>query len=670
MKAKNNILSTASIPKLFMKYCIPAVVAMIISGVQGMIDGIFVGNYINSNALASVNIAMPFMHLIFGLSMIVSIGTQSYVGIALGKGENEKAQNSFNTFKIIIIVCAGLITVFGLTLNKQIASLLGADSNLIAYSSTYIKFISVFAIPMCVYLYFGFLNRIVGKPEKYFFASVLSVIVNVSLDYLLIARLEMGVMGAALATGAAYSSALFVVITPMLNKKNVINIFVGKFSSESIKSVLYNGSSEGINSISAAVIAFLFNTSLMRLVGADGVAAFTAINYVGNLGSLLLFGVSDGVGPIVSYNFGTKDIKRVNYLMKLSYIFNFIFGIILFILLFYFGEHLVGLFIKNNPSLIEIAVLGGKLYAISFLMAGFNILNSGYFTFIGKGFESVVVAASRGFIFVSIGVFVLPLFLGTNGIWLSVAFAEFCAVIIGLILLKFTKRTYTNGNLLKSYDEAVIKANDNIRITSKTQQFGRVITVNRQFGSGGREVSKRLANLLNCAYYDKEIINYLAEDIGQSPDLISKLDEMDYKNFGYTFSRSFMLYNQLPIAEINLSEKKILKELAQKTKGVYVGRCSNYILQDYNPFKVFIYSSDMNFRIDRCIEKSFENLQSKIRSEIQKDIIAIDEKRKSHYNTNTGERWDDINNYHLCIDTSEVGIKKAVDVIINALNNN
>ncbi len=673
MVTRDNVLSKENIPMLFMKYCIPAVIAMIISGVQGMIDGMFVGNYVSSNGLASVNIAMPFIQLIVGLSMIISIGSQSYIGLNLGKDNKEKAQNCFKTFKIIIFVSAIIITILGLTFNTQIATLLGADSILLADSATYIKFISIFPTPMCLMFYIGFINRIVGKPEKYFYGSVLSIIVNITLDYIFIAQMELGVLGAALATGLAYTSALFIVVSPMLNKENVINFFVGKFSTESIKSVLYNGSSEGINSLSIAVTTFLFNTALIQISGPEGVAAFTAINYVGALGGMLLFGISDGIGPIISYNFGTNDYNRVKQLMKLSYICNFVFGIILFSLLFFFGEQLVGLFIKNDSVLINLAVSGGKLYGISFLLSGFNILNSGYFTFIGRGLESVIVAASRGIIFVSVGIFVLPVFFGINGIWLSVPFAEFCAVIVGLLLLKMTNKKIVKTNLLvntsslKNYDETMSHPNEGINFTGTERIIDRIITVNRQFGSGGREVAKRLSDVLQCPYYDKELINYIAENSGVSADIISRLDESINKKYVYSFSRSFMTYSQLPLGKIKTAEIRILEELAAKTKGVYVGRCTNYILREHNPLKVFIYSSNMSFRVDRCIDKSPEILQLKSREEIAREILVIDNKRKSCYKANTGHDWDDMKNYHICIDTSEVGIKQAVEIIKTAL---
>ncbi len=439
MKTENSPILTKSIPKLLVQFCAPAVLAMLITGIQGMIDGMFVGRYIGSNAMASVNIAIPFVQTIIGLSMVVSIGTQSYVGLKLGMKDEKAAEDTFQTFFRIISAVAIFITIMGLLFNREIAQVLGADEVLIDDVSTYIRMFSLFALPICLMFYFGFLNRIIDKPHYYFIGSIVSVVVNISLDYFLIAVFEMGILGASLATGLAYSSSLIIVVWPMVNKKNIINVFKGKFTKRYIFPVLYNGSSEGINSISIALTAFLFNMSLMDIAGPDGVAAFTAVNYVGTLGSLVLFGISDGIGPLVSYNYGHGGLTRVKSIMKISYTLNFIFGSMIFIALFFFGETLVSFFISDNTELINMAVNGGKLYGIAFFMAGFNILTSGYFTFIGKGLQSVVVAASRGVIFVSVWIFTLPIFLDINGIWLSVAFAEACAVIVGIILLKTQK---------------------------------------------------------------------------------------------------------------------------------------------------------------------------------------------------------------------------------------
>ena len=439
MNNEESILLTKSIPRLFLKYSIPAVIAMVITGAQGIIDGAFVGNQLGEHALAGVNIASPFMQLIIGLSMVVSIGAQSYISIKLGMNETQEAKDTFKTFLKFLITGALFISLIGIFFSKNIATILGADEVLIEGSSGYIQVISIFAVPMCLMFYFGFLDRILEKPQLYFWGTILSLVINIVLDAVLLVKFKLGVQAAAFATGMAYMGALIIVSRPYFNKKSILNLWVGKFSKHHIKPVLYNGASEGINSVSTAIALFLFNTALMKIAGADGVAAFTTINYIAVFGTLLLFGVSDGIGPIVSYNFGANESARIRKIMTIGYVSNLIIGVVVFILLYFCGKPLIELFINNNKELVQMAVEGGKLYAFTFMFSGINILNSGYFTFVGRGFESVIVAASRGIIFISIGMYVLPQFMGIKGVWLAVPFAESVALIIGIYLLNKSK---------------------------------------------------------------------------------------------------------------------------------------------------------------------------------------------------------------------------------------
>ncbi len=434
-KTDDNILLTGKLHRVFVKFTWPAVVAMLISGIQGMVDGIFVGNFIGANAMASVNLAIPYLQAIIGLSMVVSIGSQSHIGLKLGYGNVKEAQDTFQTFFRIILGKAAVIMCAGIFLSVGISKLVGANDVLLEGTSTYIRTLGFFAIPMVLMFYFGFLNRIIGRPELFFYGNVLSLLVNITLNYILIAKLGMGMVGAGLATGISYSSALLVVVWPMIEKSNVINVFKGEFDRRCVFPVLYNGASEGINSVSIALTAFLFNVTMMKFAGEDGVAAFTTINYVGNMGILVLFGISDGVGPIVSYNYGYGAFDRVKKIMRSAYLVNLILGSFVFAILFFAGEDIVSIFVKDNPQILEIAVQGGKIYAFTFLLAGFNILNSGYFTFIGQGLSSAMVAASRGLVCVTIGIFILPIFLGIQGVWLCVPLAELCSTCIGCSLL-------------------------------------------------------------------------------------------------------------------------------------------------------------------------------------------------------------------------------------------
>ncbi|MGL5313685.1 MAG: MATE family efflux transporter, partial [Peptostreptococcaceae bacterium] len=238
-------------------------------------------------------------------------------------------------------------------------------------------------------------------------------------------------------------------------KKNVINVFSGKFDKSVLVPVIYNGSSEGINAVSTATSAFLFNMAFMKIAGEIGVASFTAINYVAQFGILLMFGVSDGIGPIVSYNYGSKDYDRVKAIMRLSNKVLMVMGTIVFIALFFFGKNLVMIFVGNNKEILEIATVGARIYAFAFFMNGFNIVNSGYFTYIGDARASVIVAACRGLVFIFVGMFTLPVILGTNGIWMSIPFAEFVTIIIGFSLMKkshlrMDEKPKSNKELCKS----------------------------------------------------------------------------------------------------------------------------------------------------------------------------------------------------------------------------
>lgn len=433
---EENILGTDKISKLFIKYSIPAIIAMVISGAQIIIDGIFLGNFVGQNALASINIVQPFMQVIIGVSMVVGVGALSFIGRKLGEGKKEDAQNAFKTAFLFIIIIALIITIVGCLFSKEIAIILGASEVLLEGVSIYIRTIALFAPLMCLMFIFGFINRVVGKPEAYLGGMILSIIVNVSLDYIFIKELNFGIRGAAFATGIAYVSAFIIVILPMLNKKNIVNIFSGKFDKSLIMPMLYNGSSEGVISFSTATTAYLFNITFMNIAGEAGVAAFTIINYISQFGILIMFGISDGIAPILSYNYGKKRYDRLSDTLNLAYKVNLAIGVVLFFILFIFGKHLISLFTSGNEQVQNLAVRGSRLYAFSFLLCGFNIIRSGYFTAMGEAKASIILSASRGIIFIVLGINILPIFVGNNGVWLTVPFAESIAFIIGIYLLK------------------------------------------------------------------------------------------------------------------------------------------------------------------------------------------------------------------------------------------
>lgn len=452
---QEKILGTEKISKLFVKFTIPAIIGMVVTSLQTIIDGIFVGRFVGANALASINIARPFMDLIFGPTFIIAIGAISYIGRALGARETEKAQSAFRTATLLGFGLGMIITLIGVSFSNQLADLFGSSALLHDDVATYIRTISIFAPMILPMVFFGFASRILGNPQVYLYGSILSVIVNISLDYLLVKEAQMGIFGAALATGLAFSASLLVTIIPMLKKSNSINLFVGHWTPSIIGPMLYNGSSEGIVSLSNALTVYLFNRTFMALAGESGVAAYTTISYIASFAVMSVFGISDGISSIISYNYGNRRIDRIHEVLKLATRSSLIIGTILLFVTNIHSESMVSLFIQDNPGVISMAVEGATLYAFSFLLVGFNIIQSAYFTAIGNARVSVMIALSRGLLGITLGILILPHFLGVNGVWLTVPFAEGVTFLFVLVLKKRDNRIHSSEKMAFSDSKTV-----------------------------------------------------------------------------------------------------------------------------------------------------------------------------------------------------------------------
>ncbi|MEF9990563.1 MAG: MATE family efflux transporter [Romboutsia sp.] len=429
-------LGTERLSKLFIKFAIPSIISMIFVGIQIIIDGIFVGNVVGENALASVNLAQPYVQILMAYSLIISVGAQSIIGINLGKGESEEAQNIFRTSIITIVSISILVTTIGVLFSEEIAIFLGANEVLLEGTSAYIKNISYFATFLSSMFLFDSVVRTIGKPNISLVGMVVSVLLNLVLDYLFIKEFNMGIRGAALATGISYSTAFVIVMIPFLSKKLVINVYKGKFKKNHILPMAYNGSSEGISSVATALSMFLFNTALMKVSGESGIAAFSIINYISQVGYMVLFGISDGVRPIISYNYGAKNKDRLMEILKSSIIVNLVIGVIIFIVLTIFSGPLIKIFLKDGKDVLDLARNGARIYGLTFLFNGINIFVSGYFTAIDDAKSSIIVAASRGIVFILIGISTLPYIFGINGIWGTTVFAEVITAFMCFRLLK------------------------------------------------------------------------------------------------------------------------------------------------------------------------------------------------------------------------------------------
>ena len=436
---QDNVLGTEKISKLFIKFSIPAILSLTIAGVQTMVDGIFLGNFVGTNAMASVNIAAPFIQLMIGMNLIIGVGGASYIGRSLGEGKVKRAQDIFKSAFLFMIGLSIVSSVLGFTFSHQLASFLGANDVLLADSSTYIKILALFAPFIGLSFILGVFVRCIGKPNVYLISSVASLFANIILNYVLIKQLKLGIVGAPIATGLSFTTSFLIAAIPFIKKSAVLNFFTGKFNWKLTGQLLYNGSSEGVSSLAVAISTFVFNMAFMQIAGEVGVSAFTAIGYISLFASLIVCGVSAGIGPVISYNYGAQLHDRVKQMMNISCKMAMIMGTALVVLIFLFGKYLIMMFVSDNQAVLDLALYGSKIYAFTFFFNGLNILFSGYFTSIGDALSSIIVAVCRGMIFILLGISILPQFIGISGVWMTVPVAEVLTLLVVICLLKKDK---------------------------------------------------------------------------------------------------------------------------------------------------------------------------------------------------------------------------------------
>ena len=434
---REKLLLTGEIPRLFMKYALPGVVGLLFLGIQSVIDGIVLGRFVGANALASVNLVLPCYSLISAFAIVMGIGGQTLVSISLGRGDKQEANNALRSVFVFLLGMSVVVSLVIFLSAGKIASFLGANEVLLPDAVHYIRALVPFFPLLCAMFFGDYIIKAMGHPLYATSVMGLTVILNIILDIVFVARLGWGVMGAGLATGIAFTMGACFNVPRLFSRHEVVAVQRGRYDRRLVWNAFYNGSSEGMSELSVAITVFLFNITMMRYLGESGVAAFTAINYILFIGTTVFLGISDGIIPIIGYNYGARQQERIKSILKLAARTNSLIGIGLFLLLLLFGEQVIGLFFKDHGSeAFEIASRGVSIYCFAFLLCGLNILASSYFTAIGNAKISIIISALRGLVFVGIGILVLPAVFGIDAIWYDVPIAEICTLSVSFWLVR------------------------------------------------------------------------------------------------------------------------------------------------------------------------------------------------------------------------------------------
>lgn len=430
-------------PGFLLKFTLPSVIMMVFNSFYTMVDGGFVSNMVGTTALSAVNISYPLISLVFAIGIMLASGGSAVVAKQMGEGQQLKAKQSYTFIVTCGVVVGIIIAAIGLLFTKEISLLLGANEAIYEYCYDYILYISIFIPFAILQVLFQFFFVTAGKPNLGLILTILGGVANIFLDYLFMGPMNLGIKGAAIATGIGFTIPAVIGLIWFAKKEDRLLCFTKpKFDGKVLLKTCTNGSSEMVSNLAVAVTTFLFNKLMMRYVGEDGVAALTIVLYAQFLFTAVFLGYTSGIAPLFSYNYGAQNEKRLKKLFKLSIIFITICSIGAYAFSLLLAKPVVALFSEPNSTVYNLAIHGMDLFGISFLFMGFNIFASGLFTSFSNGLISAILSFLRTFVFIIVAIMVLPKFLDVNGIWLSIPLAEVVALVVSIILMLKYKKVY------------------------------------------------------------------------------------------------------------------------------------------------------------------------------------------------------------------------------------
>ena len=376
-----------------------------------IVDGIFVSRFVGSNALSSLNIVYPVVNVAIAIAMMLASGGNAIISKYLGEENKKRACESLTQFVTVCILVSLVIVVISQVFLTEISRLLGSNEVLLADCKSYLEMVSLF-IPACMLqTLFQMYLVTAGRPTMGLLLMIGAGIVNAVLDYVLIVICDMGVAGAALATGIGQCIPAIAGLGFFLFSKGDLHFTRFKISLRELGHACYNGSSEMVSELSNSVVTVLFNLVLMRLAGEAGVAAISILLYGQFLFNAFYLGFTIGISPIVGFLFVAVS------------------AIILTVIAEALATWIITVF-THDPATFELAEIGFKIFAINFLFSGLNITSSGFFTALSNGKVSAIISFSRTFIFTVLSLLILPHFLKIYGAWLAVPIAEAVTLLV------------------------------------------------------------------------------------------------------------------------------------------------------------------------------------------------------------------------------------------------
>lgn len=428
-----------------LKYTAPSMAMMALMSVYGIVDGLFVSNFVGKEAFASVTIAMPFVMILGTFGMMMGAGGSALVGHLLGAGKDAEANGAFSLIAYTTLALGAVAAVAGIALMEPVVRLMGAPESVVSLATTYGR-IAIAPMPLFMTQYaFESFSATAGKPQLGLYATIVAGATNIALDALFIVVFHWGITGAALATGIAESaSGLFMLAMFARGRGGMLKLGKPSGGVGVLTRAAGNGVSEMVASVAMSVVAVAYNFQLMRYFGEDGVAAYGAIEFAAMIFAAMLEGYCSGSAPLLSYQHGAGNAVEIRSLIRHGFIIMSLGGLAALALSQAFAPLLAQAFTGYDQGLSSLTERAFRIYSISFLFVGFTMFGSATFTALGNGAVSAAISFVHTLVFEVGSVMLLPGIFGPESIWWSIVVAETAASIVVLALV--ATRTFRTDN--------------------------------------------------------------------------------------------------------------------------------------------------------------------------------------------------------------------------------
>ena len=656
-------LGTTKISKLLKRFAVPSIISLVVNALYNIVDQIFIGWGVSYLGNGATNVVFPITIICLAFSLMFGDGTSAYLSLKLGeKKENEAKKGVANGILTSVIVSIMLCIVV-LVFLPTLLNIFGCTQTLEELAKSY-GYIIAIGIPfMMISTTLNSIIRADGSPKIAMISMVAGAILNIILDPIFIFDwgLNMGISGAALATILSQFVSFMINVLYLKKFKTVkLDKESFKFEFRTAKKVTMLGISSFITQM-AIVVVIAVQNSIFKRYGVDSKFGaeipITVVGIVMKIGQILnsiIIGIAAGSQPIVGFNYGAKKYDRVKQTLKLVLILSVCVSVIAFILFQTIPETLISIFGSGDELYNEFACLTFRILLMFTIFNGIQISSGIFFQAIGKPGKSAFLTLSRQILFFTTAAITLSKFYGIMGVLYAGPISDGLAFVIATVLLIIETKKLNNNQT----ENCIIEESSNEITTSKDV----VITIAREYGSGGRYVGKLLSEKLGIKLYDKNLIQIISNESGLSASYIEENEQNIHANLLSSFNTQY--YDNLSNDDnLFIAESKAIKEIAQKGSCIIIGRCSNHILKDNkNVINIFLYSDDKN-KVARAVKYYGLNKEN-----AQKQINKINKARENHYRYYTNAEWKDLSNYDIAINVDTYGAEATASILAKLIN--